>query len=167
VADNVCDGVCCRGNKSVVYGVGGFPSHGDRLGIGVLVAGVVTVVTRSFSWQSAVREYNTHNTPSMVSEAAFTWVAAVLIDPTKARKENMIKSYQIYAGKWARKCFIVKDLQKISAALGKPRADLIEGKHCILILSRLGIARRHLVEKAVKRGDTAFELRSYLEPAAY
>lgn len=94
----------------------------------------------------------------MISEVAFPWAAAVLINPTKARKENMIKADQIYAGKWARKCLIVKDLQKIWAALGKTRAGLIEGKRCILILSRLRIARRHLVERGMKRGDTAFEL---------
>jgi hypothetical protein len=58
-------------------------------------------------------------------------------------------------------------MQKILAALGKTREDLIEGKRCILILSRLRIVRRHLFEKGVKRGGMVVELRSYLESTAY
>jgi len=65
----------------------GVSIHGGRLGIGVLIAAVVAAVTRSFSWQSAVREYDTHNTPSIISEVAFPWAVAVLINPTKARKK--------------------------------------------------------------------------------
>jgi hypothetical protein len=81
----------------------GVSIHSDSLRIGVLIAGVVAVVTRGFSWQSAVREYDTHNTPSIISEGAFPWAVAVLINPTKARKENMIKADQIHAVKWERK----------------------------------------------------------------
>jgi hypothetical protein len=39
----------------------------------------------------------------MISEVAFPWAAAVLINPTKARKENMTKADQVYAVKWVRK----------------------------------------------------------------
>jgi len=53
-------------------------------------------------------------------------------------------------GKWVRKCFIIKELQKTLIAMAWKRADMMKEKDCILILPTVPLACRHLVEKRRK-----------------